>query len=158
MLNKKCWVCTLIGFIISVVAAIVAGVLITAAGYRWLRYFVIAIWILTALSLLGATISAIINVYYENRKFAKMLSEHILLLIIGAVSAVIATAVLTLIIRMGTVTVVTLKILTAVSAFAAGLVMTADLCFVYGLITGCRNRALIVAPPACEDVRARKPE
>lgn len=151
MFNKKCWVCTLIGFIISVVAAIVAGVMITAAGYSWLKYLVVAIWIVTALSLVGATVSAIINVYYENRKFSKMLAEHILLLIIGAVSAIIATAVLTLIIRMGTVTVVTLKVLTAISTFAAGLVMTADLCFVYGLITGCRRCTLTVPHPSCRD-------
>lgn len=154
MLKKSCWICTVIGLIISIAAAVVAGVMISAAAYRWLRLFFIAIWILTALSLLGSLIASMINVYDENRKLTKMLREHILLLLVGAVSAIIATAVLTLLIDAGTVTVFALKFLTAVSALSAGLVMTADVCFIYGLISGCKRR--FVMPVPCDDERIKK--
>lgn len=150
-LQSKCFVVRVIGLLVSIVAAVLAGVLITTTAYRWLKYFMIAIWILTALSLLGSLIASMINVYHENRRLSKMLKDNFVLLIIGAVSAIIATAVLTLLVRAGTVTLFTLKFLTAISAFAAGLVMTADVSLIYGLINGCRR----ILPAPCEDEKRK---
>lgn len=154
MLKKSCCLCTIIGLVLSIAAAVVAGVMISTVAFRWLRLFLIAIWILTALSLLGATVTSIINVYNENRKLTKILRMYIPLLFVGAVSAIIATAVLTLMIDAGTVTVFALKFLTAISALSAGLVMTADVCFVYGLVFGCRRRVMMPVP--CQDERRKE--
>lgn len=147
MFQNKCTGCKIIGLTVSIIAAVILAVTIeaTAGSYRWLRYLLVAIWILTALSLVGAFTVSLINVYNFNKRVSEMLKNNITLLVVGAVSAIISTAVLSLIVKTGNASVIALKVLSAVSAFAAGLVMSADLCFLDGIINGycCRKKICV---------------
>lgn len=149
MLENKCLLCKITGVIISAVAAIILAVTVTSAAYEWIKYLHIAIWIVTAISLFGAFIISMINAYNTNKRVSKMLKSNLVLLYIGAIGAIVSTAVFTLLIKNGALTALQLKFLTGIASFTAGLVMTAGMCFIEGLVHGYCCKRITVSESRC---------
>lgn len=124
----------IVGFIASIALGVTVGLLVTEAGLAAVRVFIIIALAVTAAAVLAAFVMSMMNVYNYNRALAKQLSNHILLLVTGAVLTVAFVGVLALLFSMQMATGTVLKAMTGISVFAFGLVLTAALSFIYWLI------------------------
>lgn len=124
----------IVGFIASIALGVTVGLLVTEAGLAAVRVFIIIALAVTAAAVLTAFVMSMMNVYNYNRALAKQLSNHILLLVTGAVLTVAFVGVLALLFSMQMATGTVLKAMTGISVFAFGLVLTAALSFIYWLI------------------------
>lgn len=151
MLENKCLFCKVTGAVISAIAAVILAVTVTPVAYEWVKYLHIAIWIVTAISLFGAFIISMINAYNTNKRVSRMLKSNLVLLYVGAVGAIISTAVFTLLVKTGALTPFQLKFLTGIASFTAGLVMTAGMCFINGLVYGYCCKKITVTESRCDE-------
>lgn len=124
----------IVGFIASIALGVTVGLLVTEAGLAAVRVFIIIALAVTAAAVLTAFVMSMMNVYNYNRALATQLSNHILLLVTGAVLTVAFVGVLALLFSMQMATGTVLKAMTGISVFAFGLVLTAALSFIYWLI------------------------
>ena len=123
-----------VGFIVSVVFAIVMAFLTSLAALPTVTAFIYVFWGITALSVLTAFILSMLNTYNYDRALDCQLNNHILLLSISAILVVIFTSILGILISTGAITELLIKVFSGLSIFSLGLVITAVLSFIYWLI------------------------
>jgi len=129
----------IVGIVLSVAAGIAAGVLVTDAAVTGVATFAIIAVALAGVAVLGAFVLSLVNAYNRNCALARQLSNHILLLTVGAVVTVLAANFIALLMSTGAAAGVVLQVFTAFIVLGFGLVLTAVLSFIYWLIKRSRS-------------------
>ncbi len=136
--SSKSFIGFIVGTVLSVAAGIAAGVLVTDAAVTGVATFAVSAVALAGVSVITAFALAVANAYSRNCALSRQLSNHILMLIIGAVVTVVAACFIALLMSTGAAGGVALRVLTAFEVLGFGIVLTADLSFIYWLSK--RNR------------------
>ncbi|MBQ5994707.1 MAG: hypothetical protein IJL63_02480 [Clostridia bacterium] len=123
-----------IGFVVSVVFAIVMAFLTNLTAINTVTAFIYVFWGISGLALITAFVLAMLNNYDYDRSLDCQLNNHILLLITACTLVAVFTSVLGILISTAAVTDLLVKVFTGLAVFSLGLVITAVFSFIYWLI------------------------